>query len=137
MPFVIINPELIDPFNRAIMRLLRPEHLRDADYVTDFYCGTVSHPDGETWPLLDLPDTEQVPIHIEAEGLELKQLLDIFVLENGITQEEADGIKAAIGAVRGQQVRVADFIPESWQPYVLTREQAIAGGWFDENDTGD
>jgi hypothetical protein len=132
MPLIPIDPQLVTHFNRSIMRLLRPAHLRDESYVTDFYCGTEEHPDGVTWPLLYLPDEEEVPVHIEADGEELKQLLDIFVLDGAITAEEADGIKAAISAVRGQKVRVADFIPPSWAGRVMTREQAEAAGYFVE-----
>ena len=134
MPLIPIDPKLIEPFNQAIMRLLRPSHLRDERYITDKYCGAIHHPLGDdtAWPLLDLPDEETVPIHVEATGEEMQALLGVFVRAGGLTQEEADGITAAIGQVRGRKVRVADFIPPSWQPYIMSKEQATAAGYFSE-----
>jgi hypothetical protein len=131
MPLIPIDPQLVTHFNRSIMRLLRPEHLRDEKYVTDFYCSVHYHPTDETaWPLLNLPENEFVPIHVEAEGEELKQLLDVFVENQGLTIEEAEEIKEAIGILRGQQIRIADMIPESWQPYIMTQDQATVAGYF-------
>lgn len=132
MPLIPVDPQLIEPFNRAIMRLLRPSHLRDERYVTDLYCPLIWHPDGVQWPLMDLPDTETVPIHVEATGAELNQLLAMFVANNGITQAEADGITSAVASMVGTEVRLADMIPVSWQQYVLTREQAIAAGYISQ-----
>lgn len=130
MPLIPIDPQLIEPFNRVIMRLLRPSHLRDERYVTDYYCPVIRHSDGVQWPLLALPDTETVPIHVEADGEELEQLLNVFVANNGITKEESDGIKQAVAAMVGNEVRLADMVPQSWQPYILTVEQAIAAGYI-------
>lgn len=130
MILILIDPQLVAPFNRAIMRLLYPSHLRDTSYVTDVYCDVIYHSDGVQWPLLVLPDTETVPIHIEASGFELNQLLDVFVLNNGITQQEADEIKSVVLSLSGQQVNLSSLIPESWQPYVFTFEQATQLGYI-------
>jgi len=134
MILILIDPQLVVPFNRAIMRLLYPSHLRDASYITDVYCDVIYHPDGVQWPLLVLPDTETVPIHIQASGFELSQLLDIFVLNNGITQQEADEIKSGVLGLVGQQVNLSNLIPASWQPYVFTFEQAIQAGYIGNVD---
>jgi hypothetical protein len=113
------------------MRLLRPAHLRDESYVTDFYCNVIHHPtEPATWPLLDLPDTETVPIHVEADGVELKDMLDAFVLGNGLTQEEANGLMVMVPQLRGQVVRIADMIPDSWKEYIMDRAAAEADGYF-------
>ena len=131
MPLVPIDPQLVDHFNRSIMRLVRPSHLRDENYVTDFYCSTIKHPtDATAWPLLDLPELETVPIHVDATGEELDFMLGVFVQNQGLTAEEAEGIKGAVGMLRGQQIRIADMIPASWQPYILTREQAEQLGYL-------
>ncbi len=130
MPLVPIDVQLVEHFNRSIMRLLRPAHLRDG-YVTDSYCHVHTHPTDQTaWPLLDLPETETVPIHVEADGVELAEMLDGFVAGNGLTLQEAEQLKATIPMLRGQEVRIADMIPASWQPFVMTREQAQAAGYF-------
>jgi hypothetical protein len=79
---------------------------------------------------LALPGEETVPIHVEADGDELAALLGVFVSDGALTKAEADGIAAAVRENAGHIVRIADFIPPSWSPYVLTHQQMEAGGWF-------
>jgi len=128
MIYVLISPENIVEFNRSIQRLSRPSHLRDAHYITDFYAPILTHADGRT--CLVLLEMETIPIHIESDGAELLQMLSVFVQDGSITQQEADGIVAALGQNIGQQVRLADFIPPSWQGNVMTQDEAEADGWF-------
>jgi len=126
--YVLVSSEHAEQLSRSLMRLLRPSHLRGEGW-TDFYCGVVRHPtNGQA--ALDLPESEQVPIHLEADGAELAALLAAFVADEALTQAETDGIAAAVQANAGQQVRIADFIPPSWSEWVLTREQMEAAGWF-------
>jgi len=128
MIYVLAAPEHAEQLSRSLMRLLRPSHLRGDDW-TDLYCGVVLHPtNGQA--ALELPESEQVPIHLEADGAELTALLATFVADEALTQAEADGITAAVQANAGQKVRIADFIPPSWSQWVLTREQMEAAGWF-------
>lgn len=129
MPYALISPVTAEQFNRGLCRLLRPEHLRDENYVTDLYCTmhTLTGP-LEGWMALDLPDTETVPLHPEATGRELVDVLSIFVNDKALTQEEADGIQVAVQGYRGQEVRIADFIPPSWSAAVYTREQLVGMG---------
>jgi hypothetical protein len=110
------------------MRLLRPAHLRDETW-TDLYCAVVYHPsNGQA--ALALPETEQVPIHLEATGDELAAILATFVADDALTPQEATGIVTAVRANAGQRARVVDFIPPSWSQWVLTQEQANEAGWF-------
>jgi hypothetical protein len=128
----MVHPQHIDQLNRSIMRLLRPSHLRQEDW-TDFYTTKYTHPeDGRT--VLALPEDEYVPIHVEADGAELQQILSVFVSDNAITQEEANQIVAGIQGNAGQNVRIADFIPPSWQEYIFTEEQMHEDGWWPDND---
>lgn len=128
MPVVLVAPQHAEQLSRSIMRLLRPSHLREENW-TDFYCGVLYHPtNGQA--ALALPDEEQVPIHIEADGAELAAMLAVFVSDGALTQQEASGIVAAVHAHAGQRVRVADFIPPSWVANVMTAEQMQSGGWF-------
>lgn len=128
MPYVLVAPQHGEQLSRSIMRLLRPAHLRD-DSWTDMYCAVLRHPtNGQT--AVALPDTEQVPIHVEADGAELASLLSVFVQDGALTQQEADGIVAAVQSHAGQQVRIADFIPPSWAQWTLTQQQMQAAGWF-------
>lgn len=128
MPYVLVAPQHAEQLSRSIMRLLRPSHLRD-DRWTDLYCRVLYHPtSGQA--AVDLPDEQQVPIHTEANGAELAALLAVFVTDDALTQQEADGIIAAVQMYAGQWVRVADFIPPSWQQWTFTQEQMDEGGWF-------
>lgn len=129
MPYVIIKKELIDDLNTGIQRLLRPSHLRDEKYITNFYCSKVEHPvTGET--ALNLPETETVPIHIQADGAELQNILEVFVSDVAISKAEADAIIGAVQVNAGNSVRVADFIPLSWSMNVKTKQELENDGWF-------
>ena len=128
MPYVVVKAEHAEQLNRSIMRLLRPSHLRGNDW-TDLYCAMITHPT-LGYIALCLPESETVPLHIEADGAELHQILDVFVADSAITQAEADGIVAAIQAYAGQHVRIKDFLPLSWSNNVFTREQMESQGWF-------
>jgi len=129
MPYITVDPAQIDDLNRGLARLMRPSHLRGASYVTDFYALKITHPTtGET--ALLLPETETVPLHIKADGAELQSVLDVFVGVGAITEEERDEMLAAVFAYAGQEVRLADFIPQSWADNVFTHEQLDAEGWF-------
>ena len=133
MPYVLISPVTAEAFNRGLFRLMRPEHLRDASYVTDLYCPMLNHPTNG-WMALDLPDSDTVPLHLQADGSELRTVLQIFVNDGALTEAEANQITGAVAAYRGKNVRIADFIPASWSDYVLTREQMEAAGWFPDDD---
>ncbi len=128
MLYMMINPAVADEFNRALMYLLMPEHLRD-NYTTIYYCGKIIHPTNG-YAALVMPENETVPIHIESSGDELDDLLNIFVSDGALTQEEADVIAQQVIDSKGQSISILDLIPASWQPYVLTHEQADAAGWF-------
>jgi len=128
MIFVLASHAHAEELSRSLMRLLRPEHLRGDDW-TDLYCGVIRHPtNGQA--ALELPEYEQVPIHLEADGSELAALLATFVADEALTQAEADGIVDAVQAHAGQKVRIADFIPPSWSEWTLTRDQMETAGWF-------
>jgi hypothetical protein len=128
--FVIVSSTVAVPLSRAIMRLLRPESVREEDW-TDLYCEVFTHPTtGQT--AIRLPEDERVPIHHEATGAELRALLDQFVVDGSITAAERDGIGSAIIANAGQVVRIADFVPPSWAANVRTASQMDADGWFPE-----
>ena len=127
MIYVQIKAEHCEQLNRSICRMLRPEHLR-AGYTTDLYCTMVTHTDGRM--ALVLPESQAVPIHVEATGEELAEMLAVFVDDEAITQQEADGIVAAVPMIAGTSVKVIDLIPASWSPYVLTYDEMDAEGWF-------
>ena len=133
MPYVLISPEQAEPFSRALCRLMRPTHLRDESYVTDLYCPMHTHP-SNGWMALELPDVETVPVHTQATGEEMTEVLQVFVGKGSLTAQEAQGIGGAVGAFVGKSVRIADFVPPSWQDKVFTREQMDEQGWWPETE---
>ena len=125
----MISPGQGRDFSRGLARLMRPAHLRNQRDVTNFYCEVIDHP-SNGWSALVLPETETVPIHLEADGSELLEVLQIFVERGSLTPQEAQGITGAVISMRGQPVRIRDFVPPSWSQAVMTQEQAEAAGWF-------
>ena len=85
MAYVLVNPAHAEQLNRSIMRLLRPEHLRD-DTFTDLYCPMALLIQIQDIWLLNLPDTQTAPIHIESSGEEIAAMLQIFVDDEALTQ---------------------------------------------------
>jgi len=130
MIYVLTSPEHAEQLSRSIMRLLRPSHLRNDDW-TDLYCGVVQHPtNGQA--ALELPESEQVFIHPEADGAELAALLEVFVADGALTQFEANKIIITVQENAGKMVRIIDFIPSSWNEWTLSYEQMVNNGWFTE-----
>jgi hypothetical protein len=128
MPYVLIAEQHAEQLSRALMRLLRPSHLR-TDERTDLYCEVLTHPQTGA-KAIALPDHETVPIHVQADGQELAALLQTFVIDGAITTQEAAGIAAAVASQAGGVVRLADFVPPSWQANVRTSSQMTDDGWF-------
>ena len=119
--YVPCDPRLIDGLNIGLGELSTPGKGLP-------YSRVIQH---ETqWPLLELRGADIVPISLAANSDPLTQVLAAFVEGGGLTQEEADGIVGAVQAMAGQTVQIRDMIPASWQPYVMTREQAMAAGYF-------
>ena len=75
-----------------------------------------------------IPESETIPIHVSADGALLQSTLAAFV-PTELTQAEADGLAVAIVASAGSRITVANMIPASWQPYVMSQAQAIAAGY--------
>ena len=80
--------------------------------------------------VLELPEEDTIPIHLAADPSGLVAVLSPFVAQGQITQAELDGIVGAVQALAGQRFAPASMIPPSWQPYILTRQQAIEKGYI-------
>lgn len=128
MLYLLCDPAIADDLNASFARLMRPSHLA-VGYTTKYYAVKHTHPI-TGYAALAMPETETVPIHIESDGAELSAMLDIFVADAALTQEEADAIRDQVIQVAGQSVSILDFVPPSWSAYVLTQEQMDADGWF-------
>jgi len=92
------------------------------------YAQVIEHP--TAWPILELRSEDIVPIDLAANPEPLVEVLTAFVQGGGLTQEELDGIVGAVQQSAGHTVRIVDMIPQSWQPYVMDRDQAKAAGYF-------
>jgi hypothetical protein len=126
--YIPADPLLIENLSRGLHKLIDPD--RDG-----LFAGIIWHPGGTdvAWPLLQLREVDQIPISLQADTQPLAEVLQAFVDGGGLTTEEVQDILDAVQVMAGEVVLVKDFIPPSWQPYVMTKEQAIAGGWFDSS----
>lgn len=122
--YVPCDPRLIVGLSRGLYQLI--DTTRDG-----LYAGIIWHPANAAWPLLQLRSTDIVPISLAGNPEPLAQVLAAFVQGGGLTQAELDGIIGAVHAMAGQTVRIVDMIPASWQPYIMTKEQAQAAGYFE------
>lgn len=122
--FIPVDPRLIEGLSRALYGLIVPGK-------SGLYAGIIYHPAGQGWPLLQLRSSDVIPISLAADPAPLVEILSAFVAGGGITEAELEGIVAGVQAAAGAEIRVSDFVPPSWAPYILTREQAIAAGYFE------
>jgi hypothetical protein len=121
--YIPAAPHIAERLSRALYSLVDPNG-------EGLFAGVIPHPLGLGYPLLQFRSTDIVPIAIGADPSQLAEVLQVTVDEAALTQEEADGIVYAVAAMAGQSVEVVNFIPESWQPHVMTREQAEQAGYF-------
>ena len=134
MLYVPIHIDAAAELNRQLYKLTQPDGVRDPRNVSEFYCGMHQHP-SIPFAVLELPQTDTIPIHLAADPSGLQAVLGPFVAQGQITKPELDGIVGAVSMLGGQRFRPADMIPVSWQQYVLTREQAITEGYIQTGAT--
>jgi hypothetical protein len=128
---VPVHNDAATELNRQLYKLTQPDDVRDPRNVSEFYCGMHHHP-LIPFTVLELPEQDTIPIHLAAKPSGLVAVLGPFVAQQQITQAELDGIVAAVQALAGQRFAPSSMIPPSWQPYVLTREQAVAAGYISQ-----
>jgi hypothetical protein len=121
--YVPVDPRLIEGLTMGLGELATPG--RGLPYAP-----IIPHPSGQAWPVLQLRGEDIVPISLAANPQPLIDVLTVFVENQGLTQEEMDGIVGAVGSQAGQVVRIADMIPPSWQPYIMDRATVEAAGYF-------
>jgi hypothetical protein len=121
--YVPVDPRLIEGLTMGLGELATPG--RGLAYAP-----IIEHPSGQAWPVLQLRGEDVVPISLAANAKPLIDVLTVFVENQGLTQEEMDGIVGAVGSQAGQVVRIADMIPPSWQPYIMDRATVEAAGYF-------
>lgn len=122
--YVPIATDAAVPLSQALYSLISP--------TPGMYCGVIPHPTRPEVCTLQLRTTDVVPISLGANPEQLQNVLTPFVAAQALTQEELTGIVTAVQQLAGQEVRLIDLIPPSWQPFVMTKEQAIEQGWISD-----
>lgn len=128
--YIPIRTDRVADLSAALHNIFLPPHLRSPDAVARYLFAWWDHPSGNGWSVLAMPTELEVPIHLEADGELLAQTLAVFLADGRITQEEFDGLVAAVPAMAGQLVRIADLVPASWQDQCLDHAGAVAAGFI-------
>jgi hypothetical protein len=121
--YVPVDPRLIEQLSRGLYALIDPDR-------PGLYAGIIWHPTNQAWPVLQLRGEDVVPISLAANPQPLIDVLTVFVDNQGLTQAEFDKLLGDVQSGAGQVVRIAEVIPDGWQPYIRTREEAAALGYF-------
>lgn len=122
--FVFADKTVAEPLSRALYEVVNPGQ-------EGLYARVYDHPSGETeYSVLEFRRTDIVPIALGADATPLADALSITVEDGALTQEEVDGIVGAISAYAGQEIKLVDFIPESWADKQITKAQAIEMGYI-------
>jgi hypothetical protein len=121
--YVPVDPRLIEGLTMGLGELATPG--RGLPYAP-----IIPHPSGQAWPVLQLRGEDVVPISLAANPQPLIDVLTVFVQNQGLTQSEFDKLLGDVQNGAGQVVRLAEVIPDGWQPYILNRDAAAALGYF-------
>lgn len=131
MIYVPVHNDAAAELNRQLYELTQPDAVRDSRNVSQFYCLMYQNA-LIPFIVLELPEEDTIPIHVVSDPSGLVAVLSPFVAQQQITQAELDGIVAAVQALAGQRFAPSSMIPPSWQPYILTRQQAIQQGYISQ-----
>jgi len=121
--YVPASPAIAEPLSRALYSLIVPGG-------DGLYAGIIPHSTGQGYPLLQFRQTDVIPIALGADPQPLVDALQVAVDDGALTSQELAGIVGAVQAMAGKVVNLVDFIPQSWQPFVMTKEQAEKAGYF-------
>jgi len=120
--FVFAAPSVAEPLSRALYKVVNPDG-------EGLYARVYDAPEGLEYSILEFRMNDVVPIALGADPTPLADALAITVEDGALTQEEVDTIVDAISAYAGQEIKLADFIPASWQDKRTTKEGAIELGY--------
>lgn len=121
--YIPASPAIAERLSRALYTLIVPGG-------DGLYAGVIPHPSGRGYTLLQCRSTDKIPVALSADPQPLVDVLQIPVDDGTLTQAELDGIVGAVRAMAGKVVDLVDFVPPSWKPFVMTRAQAEAAGYF-------
>tara|TARA_R110001632_G_scaffold90906_1_gene195090 strand:- start:872 stop:1267 length:396 start_codon:yes stop_codon:yes gene_type:complete len=118
------SKEYASAISHELWMLARPRGISDNE-TSQFFCGTLAHPDGAQLCIGPLDGSQ--PVHADADEVAFGQLIG-----PAITEEGGAAIVAAITEAKGGSIRILDLIEASPSllPNLRTREQLDAEGWF-------
>ena len=118
------SKEYASAISHELWMLARPRGISDNE-TSQFFCGTLAHPDGAQLCIGPLDGAQ--PVHADADEISFGQLIG-----HAVTDEEEAAIVAAITEAKGGSIRILDLIEASpsLSPNLRTREQLDAEGWF-------
>lgn len=127
MSYLILSTpskEYATAISHELWMLARPRGISDNE-TSQFFCGTLAHPDGAQLCIGPLDGSQ--PVHADADEVAFGQLIG-----HAITEEEEAAIVAAITEAKGGSIRILDLIEASPSllPNLRTRDQLDASGWF-------
>lgn len=126
MIYIPIKSDAAEKLSRAIYQLSRPNSVRDPADVSTHYCEWIQHPTQASLALVAIPDTGDIPVHLQAKATLLTETLTAMEGKE-ITKEEAEAIKSE-AAKKGSRLQAVALVPASWPR--LTREQAKEQGYI-------
>jgi len=121
--YIAASTEIAEPLSRSLFNLIYGNE-------NGLYASVITHPTRTNESVLICRSVDVIPLALAADPQPLVDVLQIAVNNGSITQQEVDSIANAIAAMAGQEVKLIDFVPPSWQQYVYTKEQLEADGWF-------
>ena len=118
------SKEYASAISHELWMLARPRGISDNE-TSQFFCGTLAHPDGAQLCVGPLDGTQ--PVHADADEVAFGQLIG-----PAITEEEEAAIVAAITEAKGGSIRILDLVEASpsLSLNLRTREQLDTEGWF-------
>ncbi len=127
MKYIPVDKNQAENLSKALYKLMVPN--APSNYVSCQYCDVIKHDTNDLW-LLAMPESDNIPVHLQADPQPLIDCLTPFVAGGQITQAELDGIVEAVQMLKGNTFNPASLVPASWEPYVMNFEQAQIAGYF-------
>lgn len=123
--YIPVAPNRALALSKALYQVIYPG-------TDGLYAGVIPHPNPQMPWLMQCRSVDIVPVAIGADPQPLIDVLQESVDDGSITQQELDVLIQSVVDKAGQQVNLIDFIPASIQPQCMTKEQAIEGGWLEQ-----
>lgn len=125
---VYADPDVALNLSKALFSVIYPD--AEGQYAQVFYHPSyVEGAENNEYAVLAFKQTDTVPISLQADPSLLASALQITVDEGALTQEEVDNLVGAISLYAGQEINLADFIPESWQSKIVDFEEVKSQGY--------